>query len=236
LISLGATRLGHGGRLQEHHPPRYGIVFASAAAALLLTAICLALAGTAEHGSVVALRATAVLSVPLIVGAYIAPALAVLRPGPFGQWLLGRRRPLWLAFFAVIAVHLGLILWHLSLPLDPAPTPLGLAPGFVTYLVMAAMALASFRLAEKAIGPARVHLLHRVGEHWVFAIIALGLLKGVLLRQNALYVVPLLGVLAAYAVQLQAWRAGPRPPNEEHRHPRSREFGNARRPASDAHR
>jgi hypothetical protein len=186
------------------------IVLAAGAAGLVLAALCLALAGTGEQGTVAGLRATAVLAVPFLVGAYAAPALAVLWPGDLSEWLLLRRRSLWLAFFAVIAVHLVLIVRLLSLPANPPPTVLGLTPGFMTYMVMAGMVLTSLSRVARGMGPARVRLLHRVGEHWVFAVVTLGLLKGVFIRHSPLYLVPLMMVMAAYAMRFEAWRRAER--------------------------
>lgn len=182
------------------------IVLAAGAAGLVLAALCLMLAGTGEQGTVAGLRATAVLAVPFLVGAYAAPALAVLWPGDLSEWLLLRRRSLWLAFSAVIAVHLVLIVRLLSLPPNPPPTVLGLTPGFVTYMILAGMVLTSLGRVAKAISPARVRLLHSVGEHWVFAVVTLGLLKGVFIRHSPLYLVPLVMVMAAYAMRFEAWR------------------------------
>jgi hypothetical protein len=182
------------------------IILAGGAAGLALAALCLALAGTGQQGTVAGLRATAVLAVPFLVGAYAASALAVLWPGELSEWLLRRRRSLWLAFSAVLGVHLALIVRLLSLPPDPPPTVLGLTPGFVTYMVVAAIALTSLARIAKAMGTAHVSLLRRVGEHWVFAVFALALVKGVFIRHSALYLLPLAMVLAAYAMRFQAWR------------------------------
>src|SRR6476661_8243346 len=182
------------------------IVLAGGAAGLALAALCLALAGTGQQGTVAGLRATAVLAVPFLAGAYAAPALAVLWPGKLSEWLLLRRRSLGLAFSAVIGVHLVLIARLLSLPPSPPPTALGLAPGFVTYMVLAGMTLASLGRVAKAMGPTRVRLLLRVGGHWVFAVFTLALIKGVFIRHSPLYVVPLMIVLAVYAMRFEAWR------------------------------
>lgn len=182
------------------------IVLAGGVAALALAALCLALAGTGQQGTVDGLRATAVLAVPFLVGAYAAPALAVLWPGRLSEWLLPRRRSLGLAFFAVMAVHLVLIVRHLSLESNSPLAMLGLTPGFLTYMLLVAMVLVSFSRIAKALGPARVRLLLRAGEHWVFAFVTLALIKGVFFRHSPLYVVPLMAVTTTYAVRFMAWR------------------------------
>lgn len=183
------------------------IVLGGGAAGLVLAGLCLALGGTGEQGTVAGLRATAVLATPFLVGAYAAPGLAVLWPGEPGEWLLLRRRSLWLGFSAVLAVHLALIGRLLSLPPSPPPTVLGLAPGFVTYLFVAGMVLVSLGPAARAVGPLGVRLLYFVGEHWVFAAFTLALFKGTFLRHSALYVVPLMAVTAAFAIRFKAWRS-----------------------------
>lgn len=183
-----------------------GIILAGGVAALALAALCLALGGTGQQGTVAGLRATAVLAVPFLVGAYAAPALVVLWPGELSEWLILRRRALGLAFSAVLAVHLVLIIRLLSLPPSPPPTLLGLTPGFVTYMILGGMTLTSLGGIAKALGPAHVRLLRHVGEHWVFAIFTLALLKGVFLRHSGLYVVPLMVVTAACAVRFVGWR------------------------------
>ncbi len=183
------------------------IVLAAGAAGLMLAALCLALVGTGQPGTAAGLRATALLAAPFLVGAYAAPALAVLWPGKLSEWLLLRRRPLGLAFSAVIAVHLVLIAHLLSLPPSPPPAVLGLTPGFVTYMVLAGMVLTSFSRIAKAMGTARVRLLRHVGEHWVFAVFTLGLFKGVFIRHYyAWWLLPLMIAIAVYAMRFTAWR------------------------------
>jgi hypothetical protein len=176
------------------------------AAGLALAALCLALAGTGQQGTAIGLRATALFSFPFLVGAYAASALAVLWPGELSEWLLLRRRALGLAFSAAIVVHLMLIAHLLSLPPNPPPKVLGLTPGFLTYLVLAAMALASFSRIGRAMGPARARLLLRIGLHWVFAVFTLGLFKGVFIRHYyAWWLLPLLIAMAVYAMRFTVW-------------------------------
>lgn len=185
------------------------IVLAGGAAGLVLAALCLALAGTGQQGIATGLRATAVLGFPFLLGAYAAPALAVLRPGELSEWLLARRRSLGLAFSAVFAVHLVLIARFLSLPPSPPPTALGLAFGFVAYMLLAGMALTSLSRIANALDAARVRLLRRVGEQWVFAVFTLTLINGAS-KHSALWLAPLALMLAAYAMRLKAWRRASR--------------------------
>lgn len=78
-------------------------------------------------------------------------------------------------------------------------------------MVLAAMMLASFSRIAKAIGPARSHLLLRIGLHWVFAIFTMGLLKGVFIRHYyAWWLLPLMIAMAVYAMRLRAWRLASR--------------------------
>jgi hypothetical protein len=119
--------------------------------------------------------------------------------------LLIRRRSLWLAFSAVFSVHLALIVRFLSLPPNPPPTALGLILGGVAYMLLAGMVLASFSLVAKALGADRVRFLRRVGEQWVFAVFTLTLIQGAS-KHSALWLLPLMAVVAAYAIRLEAWR------------------------------
>ena len=181
------------------------IVLFAGVGALGLAALCLGLAGTSQQGTATGLRATALFSFPFLVGAYGASALAVLWPGGLSEWLLLRRRSLGLAFSAAITVHLVLIAHLLSLPPSPPPKVLGLTPGFLTYMVLGAMVLASFSRIAQAVGSARARLLLRVGLHWVFAVFTLGLLKGVFIRHY--YAWWLLAIaMAVYVVRFTAWR------------------------------
>jgi hypothetical protein len=66
------------------------------------------------------------------------------------------------------------------------------------------MVLTSFSRIAKALGAVRVRLLRRVGEQWVFAVFALTLINGAS-KHSALWLVPLLIVMAAYAMRLKAW-------------------------------
>lgn len=185
------------------------IIMAAGAGALVLAAVCIALAGTDQQGIATGLRATAALGFPFLVGAYVAPAFAVLWPGELSDWLLAHRRSLGLAFSAVFAVHLALIARFLSLPPSPPPTALGLTLGFVAYMLLAGMMLASFTRVAMTLGAARVHLLRRIGEQWVFAVFTLTLVNGAS-KRSAFWLLPLAIVLVVYAIRLTAWRSASR--------------------------
>jgi DMSO/TMAO reductase YedYZ heme-binding membrane subunit len=193
------------GRVEQMQRRDTGVVLLAAAVGLMLAALCLVLEGTGQPGTVAGLRATAVLALPFLVGAYAAPALAVLWPGELSEWVLARRRSLGLAFSAVFAVHLLLIVRFLSLPPAPPPKALGLGLGFVAYVLLAGMVLTSFEDIAKALGAARVRLLRHVGEQWVFAVFTLTLINGAS-KHSVLWLAPLAVVLAAYAMRFQAWR------------------------------
>lgn len=189
---------------EQTHDRDNALVVAGGATGLVLAALCLTLAGSGQHGTVTGLRVTAVLALPFLVGAYAAPALAVLWPGKFSEWLLARRRSFGLTFSAVFSVHLVLIARFLSLPPSPPPTALGLTLGFVAYMLLAGMVLTSFSRIAKALGAARVRLLRRVGEQWVFAVFTLTLINGAS-KHSALWLVPLTVVMAAYVMRFKAW-------------------------------
>lgn len=190
--------------------PGYAMAMAAGVTAAAVGVLCVAVSGIGQQGTVSGLRATAVLALPLLVGAYVAPALTVLWPGRLSQWLLARRRTFGLAFSAVFAVHLVLVARFLSLPPDPPPRPLGLILGFVAYMLLAGMTLTSLGRIAGAMGAARVRLLRRIGEQWVFAVFTLTLINGAL-RHSGLWLVPLTIVIAAYAMRFRAWRLASRP-------------------------
>jgi DMSO/TMAO reductase YedYZ heme-binding membrane subunit len=195
-------------RTEPTHSRGNAIIIVGGGGALVLAAVCIALGGTNQQGIATGLRATAVLGLPFLVGTYVAPALIVLWPGELSDWLLAHRRSLGLAFSAVFAVHLALIARFLSLPPNPPATALGLTLGFVAYMLLAAMMLASFSRVAMTLGAARVHLLRRIGEQWVFAVFTLTLVNGAS-KHSALWLLPLAIVLVAYAVRLTAWRSAP---------------------------
>jgi len=185
------------------------ITMAAGAGALVLAGVCVALAGADQKGIATGLRATAVLGFPFLVGAYASPALAVLWPGNFSDWLLAHRRSLGLAFSAVFAVHLALIARFLSLPPNPPPTAFGLTLGSVAYMLLVGMMLTSFNGVAVTFGAARVRLLRRIGEQWVFAVFTLTLVQGVS-QHSTLWLLPLVIALVVYAMRLTAWRSASR--------------------------
>jgi hypothetical protein len=80
---------------EQTHGRDNALVVAGGATGLVLAALCLTLAGSGQHGTVTGLRVTAVLALPFLVGAYAAPALAVLWPGKFSEWLLAFQARKW---------------------------------------------------------------------------------------------------------------------------------------------
>jgi hypothetical protein len=77
-------------------------------------------------------------------------------------------------------------------------------------MLLAGMTLTSLGRIEGAMGAARVRLLRRIGEQWVFAVFTLTLINGAL-RHSGLWLVPLTIVIAAYAMRFRAWRLASRP-------------------------
>jgi hypothetical protein len=97
-----------------------------------------------QGGIELALRLTALLAFPFLAVAYST-----------------RRRPFWLAFAAIFAVHLALIVWLLSLPPDPGPPAGAIVVGAIAYLLLAGIVLDRGWTT--------------LGEHWVFAVFTLTL-------------------------------------------------------------
>lgn len=188
------------------------IVLAAGVGGLGIGAACLALFGTDQAGTTIALRATALFSFPFLASAYAASPLAILWPGAIGEWLLHSRRALGLAFSAAFGAHLAMIVYLFSLPPDPPLKVLGLVPGIFTYTVVAAMVAVSLSYVSKTIGSSRVRILLRLGLHYVFLYFTLALFKGVFIRHHyAWWVGPLMIALGVYAIRLIAWRRPTRP-------------------------
>ena len=133
-------------------------------AALGVAALVLALMGSGERGTVMALRATARLAFLLFWPAYAGSALASLF-GPAFQPLRRQARALGLAFAAVMLVHLGLIArlcWIGAAPGVGVFVFFGIGMAWV-YLI----ALFSIGRLQQALGPLGWRLLRTVGMNYI---------------------------------------------------------------------
>jgi hypothetical protein len=103
---------------------------------LFLAAIVLAVFGTGERGTVLALRLTARWCFLLFWFAYAGGALAKLWNLKFFAELARHGREFGLAFASALAVHVALILWHYHIAMPPDGAMLFFWVGiFCTYLL-----------------------------------------------------------------------------------------------------
>jgi undecaprenyl pyrophosphate phosphatase UppP len=106
-------------------------------AELALAVMALALLGTGERGTDVALQLTARLSFLLFLPAYCGSALAALFGPPF-DLIKQRARDFGLAFASAHLVHLGLVVWLCYI---------GAAPGLTTFVFFGIAAMWTYLLA-----------------------------------------------------------------------------------------
>ncbi|MEX2108490.1 MAG: hypothetical protein WD827_06360 [Solirubrobacterales bacterium] len=175
---------------------------AAVAAALAIGSV--AVAGTGQHGLEVGLRLTAGWAFPFLAAAYAAPAFAALRGRPRNPWLPAVQGLLWRAFAAIFAVHLVLIAC-LVVFAGVAPLVLSLLAGGLAYFLIGGIVLTSFDGFKAKLGSARVDLLQRLGEHWVFAVFTFTMAAAVA-EGIVAWLPPLLVAVGIYAARLVTWR------------------------------
>jgi DMSO/TMAO reductase YedYZ heme-binding membrane subunit len=177
------------------------LVAVVAVAAAALTAIQLWQVGTGVAGFRAALRATARLSVVLFVLAFVASSQSRLG-WPGGKLLLRYRKYLGNAFAASHLVHLatifGLIASHTAT--FTAERSLGsLVPGMITYSLIAAMVITSFRGPARALGRRRWVILHKIGMYAIWAVFLVS--NAQKLATDALYAIPVAVLVLAVVLR-----------------------------------
>jgi len=141
---------------------------------LVLAFIALAVFGTAERGTDIALQLTARLSFLLFLPAWCGSALATLCGPPFDRLTL-RARDFGLSFAAAHLVHLGLVVWLCWI---------GAAPGVATFgffgfaaLWTYGLALLSINRLHRAVGHSVWRWLNLVGLNFIALAFAVDFLK-----------------------------------------------------------
>lgn len=139
-----------------------------------LALIVLAVFGTAERGTDVALQLTARLSFLMFLPAYCGGALANLCGSPFDR-VSRHARDFGLSFAAAHLVHLGLVGWLCWI---------GAAPPVATFLFFGMAALWTYGLAalsidrlHRAVGHRRWRLLNLIGLNFIALAFAVDFLK-----------------------------------------------------------
>ena len=147
------------------------VLWAALGVGLMVGAI-FAASGAADLDTVKrGLRATARTSVALFLVTFAASSLRRLWPHRATRWLLRNRRYLGVSFAVSHFIHLGLIasLAHFT-PERFTGNPLGLAPGFTAYLLLAAMTATSFDRTAAWLGKLWWRRLHLAGSWWIWVV------------------------------------------------------------------
>jgi hypothetical protein len=174
-------------------------------AELVLAVITLALFGTGERGTDIALQLTARLSFLLFLPAYCVGALAALCGPPFDR-ITRRARDFGLTFAAAHLVHLGVVVWLCWI---------GAAPPITTFVFFGIAALWTYGLAllsidrlHRAVGQPIWRLLNVAGLNFIALAFAFDFLR-VPPRGDAKYLLGYLPfvtlALAAGLLRVAAW-------------------------------
>jgi hypothetical protein len=135
---------------------------------LALAAIVLAIAGTGEHGTALALRLTARWCFLLFWPAYAGSALTRFCGSRFAV-LTRQGREFGLAFAAALSVHVGLVLWLIDVAADQrAPMLLFWAGVVCTY----ALALLSLPQLQVGLGPRAWRISCEVAMQYIALVFA----------------------------------------------------------------
>jgi len=193
--------------LSTHRWTGWRLFGAIALAILAMSALILALTPDLAQGVRAVIRATARTSFTLFLLAFVASALAVLRPSPFTRSLVRERRYIGLAFAFSHFVHAVAIATygHLAPEFWPGRTGLTNVPGTIGYVFILLLAATSFEKPARLIGPRNWKRLHLAGMWVIAAVFALSYVKRVPL--NAWYLLPVAVLAAAVAVRVAGKRA-----------------------------
>ncbi len=179
-----------------------------------LTLACMAAAifllrGTGEAGWRLLIRATAETSFALFTAAFVASALARLRPSAPTRWMLRNRRYLGVSFAVSHTLHLAAIIVVTRIAADHFRVdPVTLIGGGTAYLFVAAMTATSFDRSAAWIGPRAWRLLHTSGAHFLWLIFTMQYL-GLSIR-FPIYAPLAVAAFAAMGVRIAAWLRGRR--------------------------
>lgn len=156
-------------------------------------------------GARMVIRATARTSLLLFLLAFTASALARLRPGAAGRWLLRNRRMLGLSFAVSHLLHaFGIAAFAL---LDPegfgaVTGPANFIAGGLAYLFIAAMAFTSFDRTAAWLGRRYWGMLHSWGVHYIWLTFVISF--GKRLAQGPLYAVAIAFLVSSLALRVLA--------------------------------
>ncbi|WP_269502719.1 ferric reductase-like transmembrane domain-containing protein [Burkholderia sp. IMCC1007] len=150
-----------------------------------------------------AIRATARTSFVLFLVVFLSPSLAKHLPAVLTRSLMKERRYVGLSFAASHLFHaIALVIYVRTAPeaFWAGRTPATNIPGFIGYLMILLLAITSFAMPARVIGPANWKKLHFTGV-WILAVIfALSFLTRA--HHDAAYLVPGVLMVAAMLVRM----------------------------------
>ena len=144
-----------------------GTFLGTLALTLAASGVCLAVAGADEESLRLLLRLTARVAFVLLLFVFVARPLRELLRTPLTLGLLRNRALLGVAFAGVHTAHLALLVLRVELFPDFDLLVSRNLPGALTYLVMYAMLLTTFRAPRRALGPRAWRVLHKLGLFWL---------------------------------------------------------------------
>jgi len=152
---------------------RWKLFGALSAAVALITAVTFSLAPDPVQSLQYAVRVTARTSFILFLAVFLASALARSAPSALTRALVRERRYLGLSFaFSHLLHAVALIVYVRTAPeaFWTGRTPASNIPGSIGYLLILLLAITSFMVPARFIGPDNWKKLHSVGV-WVIAVI-----------------------------------------------------------------
>jgi hypothetical protein len=155
---------------QRHHRPVSARATMTAAflVAVVVAVVMLAIFGTGEHGTAIALRATARWSFLLFWLAYVGSAMAKLFGSRFNRFAQ-RGRDFGLAFASAQLIHISLVLWQFYLSARSSDLMLVFWAGIAfTYL----LALLSWTRLREMLGSRAWHVLRTVAMEYIAYVFA----------------------------------------------------------------
>lgn len=149
-----------------------GTFLGAFALTLVVCGAFLAIAGASEENVRLLLRVTARIAFILLLAVFIARPLREMVRTPLTLSLLRNRALLGVAFAGVHTGHLAMLLIRARLFPDFDLVVSRNVPGALTYLLIYAMLLTTFRVPKRKIGPRPWRALHKLGLFWLTYVFA----------------------------------------------------------------
>lgn len=145
----------------------FGTFLGALALTLAASGVYLAAAGASEENLRLLLRLSARVAFVLLLFVFAARPLRELLRTPLTLSLLRNRALLGVAFAGVHTAHLVLLVVRVELFPDFDLLVSRNLPGALTYALMYAMVLTTFRAPKRALGPRAWRVLHKLGLFWL---------------------------------------------------------------------